>query len=62
VLSNARNLRTLEKPEKTKSWWEKRKMAKDDKDKARRMAELELREKAVADLKSVGADASHLEV
>lgn len=53
--------RVKEKPEKTKSWWEKRKAAKDDKEKTRKLAELELRQKAVADLKSVGADASHLE-
>jgi hypothetical protein len=57
-----KQLKIQEKPEKTKSWWEKRKAAKDDKEKTRKLAELELRQKAVADLKSVGADASHLEV
>lgn len=33
-----------------------------EKEKARKLAEFELREQALAELKSIGADTSHLEV
>lgn len=54
------------KSEKSTSWWARRRNAKEEerkeKEKARKLAEFELREQAVAELKSIGADASHLEV
>jgi len=61
-----KDARKKEVPERSKSWWEKMRSTKGEerkeKEKARKIAELEMRHRTVKQLKSIGADASHLEV
>ncbi len=59
-------IQTSGAPKHEKSWWERRKQAREaermEREKTKRVNTLESRQKEIMELKNAGADASHLEV